>query len=398
MKAKVGLLSGWLYIVAVVVAVLVTGCSPDDTQDDGRKQTEAKYYIATTATKSYSTEQIKSLVAEVAGTADYNSLIPSRDVTVDAITYHSTTPDGKTATLSGTVSYPTDKRSLLGIVVAMHGTIGSNAECPTSTMMPYESILSMLGYVVVEPDMIGFGATSTLPHPYTHYTSMGNAGCDLYFATEEYMTNQQIETGSRNYAIGYSEGGYGAMAVVKMAQKEHSDKIAFNCLIAGGGPYDLTATMDKIVTDDYTGYPFGVAATVVGLNYADQLGNDLSKIFYEPLVGNYTKWFVEKSSTAGQVNAQLSNRPSELVDLSKINASFTASLASNSLVDGWTPKTPILLVHATDDSCVPFVNAQTAFDKFKAAGCSIELKTGTGDHAGGVKLYVYQIALKMFAW
>ena len=54
------------------------------------------------------------------------------------------------------------------------------------------------------------------------------------------------------------------------------------------------------------------------------------------------------------------------------------SALNNSLVEGWIPKAPIFLLHATADDMVPVVCSKNAYNAYKNKGCNVELKLVEG--------------------
>ena len=60
-------------------------------------------------------------------------------------------------------------------------------------------------------------------------------------------------------------------------------------------------------------------------------------------------------------------------------------------ITDWVPKAKITLLHATEDTIVPYENTQSAYDAFKAAGCNVTKHDIVGkDHKqGGPDFYTY---------
>jgi fermentation-respiration switch protein FrsA (DUF1100 family) len=75
---------------------------------------------------------------------------------------------------------------------------------------------------------------------------------------------------------------------------------------------------------------------------------------------------------------------------------FIKSLENNSLIvygkiTNWVPKAKITLLHATDDTIVPYENTDSAYKAFLAAGCNVTKHDIPGkDHKeAGQDFYTY---------
>jgi dipeptidyl aminopeptidase/acylaminoacyl peptidase len=66
------------------------------------------------------------------------------------------------------------------------------------------------------------------------------------------------------------------------------------------------------------------------------------------------------------------------------------SLARNSLIN-WVPEAPLVLIHGTKDTTVPFYCSQRAYDSFKAKGCDVKLERVDSDHTGSVVSFILKV-------
>ncbi|MDL2264922.1 lipase family protein [Parabacteroides sp. OttesenSCG-928-G07] len=305
------------------------------------------------------------------------ALLPNNHIKIESILYKTKAPDGTPVQASGIIAYP-ESEVIRGVVVAEHFTITDNAEAPSSVLATFESALALYGYLVISPDYLGFGSTVHLPHPYIHAESSAQVSVDLIFATREYMEIKEIALDKKCYAVGYSQGGYAALAFAKMAEEKYPNDFTIQAIYAGGGPYEPQQMFDLLLEKDYTEYPASIPLTILGLDYADNLQLDLSGIFLEPLLSNYKTWY-DKTKTVGQINRLLgSNTISNFLHPSVFSPEPSAdvqklyrSLEENRLTQ-WTPKAPITLIHGTEDAVVPFINAQMAYASFAARGCQVD--------------------------
>ncbi len=367
------------YIWLLFIILPFASCSNDDEPKDNPDQPGTKverYLVSVSSTEEMTREQ---LLAKFDVESAYSILLPNRTIRSASLLYYTKDAEGNQIVASGIITYPKDGKTK-GTVVGMHYTITTNDEAPSSKMYTIESALSFYGYTVICPDYIGYGSTASLPHPYLHAKLTGECTADLVFAAREYMDSLNISTDDSLYVVGYSEGGGAAVAFQKYAEENYPDKLPLRYVMAGGGPYDPVATTDTILAHNGSDYPASIPMAIIGLDYGDQLHLNFSKIFLEPLLSNYNKWINSKTYTSGEINTNLGGgaltnflspdffTTEKNSDIKKLYVSLNA----NRLID-WTPKTPLLLVHGKNDKIVPYINAQEAYESFKARGCNVDL-------------------------
>lgn len=336
------------------------------------------YFESVGETKTYTAQKLIETAFDL-GEGEQLPISSNVEVRVEVINYHTVNPKGEPVVASGIISYPlTGSRDKT--VLAERFTISKGSEAPSEKMASMESALSLFECLVVSPDLIGFGATEKLPHPYLHAENTAQVSIDMLFAVREYFASKEEPLSPEIYIVGYSQGGAASLAVQKMIEEKYISDIEIVQTMAGGGPYDLTGMFDEVVKNDYTGYPCSIPLTVIGMDYGDNLDLDYSQILIDPLLSNYDEWVNSKQYTTGSINEKIGTRKvSEIMhpDMftkeknSHLNK-FYASLKKNSLID-WTPKAPIMLVHGTKDDVVPFFCSENACNSFKERGAKVEL-------------------------
>ncbi|MDH6534836.1 alpha/beta fold hydrolase [Parabacteroides sp. 52] len=348
--------------------------------------TDANYFIAVTESVSLDrTSLLKRLSSDV---PDFIALLlPDTKIQTDAIRYKSKDPKGNPVEASGIISYPT-KGPIKGVVVGEHYSIGANREAPSSTMAIIESALALFGYVVIAPDYLGFGSTVDLPQTYLHAESAGRVSVDIFFAAREYMEKRNTPIGKEIDIIGYSQGGYSALAFAQMAEEHYAEEISIRRVFAGGGPYVPASMFDLFIESNTLDNPPTVLLATIGLDYGDQLNLNYANVFQEPLLSNYTDWCISKKYSLAEIEKKLGSKklsdfmhpdlfqPNKNADLNKL---YT-SLHRNNVI-GWTPQAFLLLVHGKKDQTVPHINAEKAYESFQNKGCQVELKSFETDHS-----------------
>ena len=313
--------------------------------------------------------------------------LPNKKIKVASIVYRTVGPDGEPILASGAIFYPSAdvdyERS--GTILGVHYTYGANYEVPSQKMAVTEGLFSLFGYVVVAPDYIGYGASKDKVHPYYDVVSTGQVSADMLLAAKEYFASITRKISHKITVMGYSQGGQASLSFLRFAETEplYQDAFIIDQVFAGGGAYDLIKSYDAFVLKDYSSQPVTIPLLVLGLNYGENLNLDLSLMFAEPLYSNYNEWIISKKYTTDEVTAMMKETKltkimaPEAFDTTNPNTKkFRGALRKNSLivygkVTNWVPKAKITLLHATDDTIVPYENTDSAYKAFLAAGCKV---------------------------
>lgn len=390
----------FVFTIFIFTLTILASCSddaPSSPQEPSNPPVTFTYFKSVGNTKQYTS---KELIAELMGYESSGSLpstFPDTDILIEEINYYTNDPQGNTVTASGIISYPVSTELIRSTVMAEHYTISANYEAPSLQMSALESVLALYEYMVIIPDFLGFGTTKELRHPYLHVENTAQVSIDMLFAVREYMESKNAPLSKDIYITGYSQGGAAALATQKMAEEKYTSDISIKRVIAGGGPYDLTAMFDNFAKTNDASYPCSLPLTIIGLDYGDNLNLDYSKVFIEPLLSNYDAWINSKQYNMSELNHKLgSNMISSFMHAdfftettnSELKKIYT-SLDKNSLIN-WAPKSSILLVHGKKDDVVPFFCTKNAYDSFKAKGANVELiETDSGHKETAITYYIY---------
>ena len=314
------------------------------------------------------------------------------------LTYKTKNTDGSEITASGAVILPVTDQPI-SMISVQHGTITSEAEAPSNfgagtEAASFGTLFSSMGYIVVYPDYIGYGASKDLPHPYETRSSLGSSALDMIRATKEFLRGQSaVKWDDKLFIAGYSEGGYATMSLQKKIEEEAAGEFNLRASSCGAGAYDKTAFMKFIINSPTLGVPsYNSLYLWVLLTYdrVYKLNKPATYYFKEPY--------------ATQIAANKDN-PSKVV----INASFhtiltdtfkkalnegtdkefIAAIADNDVYN-WKPKTPTRLFHGDADPLVFYfnsVNAEAAMKKQGAADLTLTTIAG-GTHTSSVTPYL----------
>lgn len=281
-------------------------------------------------------------------------------------TYMSTDAYGNDIKLSGAVYYP-PKGKIKNVIICSHYTVAADYEVPSATF-PLEATMAAMGYVVVMPDYIGYGASRDCVHPYLQaYVTAANV-IDMALAVQPFLAERKIVVESDEVIlVGYSQGGATSMFVQYCMENQDEYKGLFKIKknYCGGGPYNVARTYDFSVKLDETGIPYAVPMIILGMSEGMNEPLKMEKFFQEPLLSHYKEWFNTKSYNGQEITRLIGvNRLSKILTPAGLDRSegetkrLYRELQANSLPQAFRPKAPLYMFHSMDDQTVPFINAQ----------------------------------------
>lgn len=309
-------------------------------------------------------------------------VFPESDTPVRAIsyTYDSMDPQGNPVKLSALVYVPCSAmermKALTGICLSNHGTIASNAECPTMRAQ-FEGALAWKNFAIVMPDYYGFGGSADRPQAYLDAETTARGSIDAYLAAVHLLEDREVDIPDQLYSFGYSQGGFNSMANLKYVSEHPGLNIRFERVICGGSPFDVELTWNEYINGAFRNSIAFVPMTLVSINETQQLHIDYGNLFKDKLLANWEDWILSKTHTTSEISKLLGTH-----DLSDIlNDDFMAGRGDAfsavlrvcqrySLTRGWTPPTgtKIILFHSEQDDTVPFTNLAAMKTFLKSVG------------------------------
>jgi len=327
--------------------------------------------------------------------------------------YQSIGVDNRPDTLSTAIFYPYSTKlfsskhypvKIKYVLLNNRPTIISSKEAPTGSN-PFDgsqggifehgivSSMTSDSALVISPDLLGYGASDDVKHPYCCADITARNVIDAFFAALDTIRALGVEFNDDWYTInmGYSQGGATAMAVQRYLETKCTDaeREAFRLkkTVCGDGPYDLTAVYDLMVNAEKLPFPSVMPLIFEGMYAAYKEGAmksidktsfyaspELEEALCNSFKGNqytilnhvkYVKELIGKDSiTATDIASDV------LLDTrSPEYRAFRKVLEKNTIADGtWHPQTPILLYHGEDDDIVPFKCLETAVENL---GCNV---------------------------
>ena len=349
-----------------------------------------------------------SSLAQMVVNSLLNSYFPDRNKPVRAInfSYRSIDPQGKPTELSARLYIPEaalNGTALTGIAIANHGTIASNAECPTMSA-DYEGAFAWKNYAIVMPDYYGFGVSKAYPQAYLDAETTARGNIDAYLCAVQLLQDQGIAIPSVRFNFGYSQGGFNAMANLRYVSRHPELGISFRRTFCGGSPFDVPKTWESYLAEPLANAAGFVPLTLVSFNEAQQLGIDYSHLFKEPLLSHVQDWILSKQYRLATIKSYIgSSNLSDILTPEMIagtGSDFNTILETCrrfSLTSGWTTPASgswILIYHSTQDDSVPYANYTAMKDYLSSVtpGADIVWQSGAdGDHINGCIAFVRSI-------
>ena len=392
------------FLIAIVAGIQLVSCK----KNDNPVVTENQYFISSVLKTTISTQQaltnFTSLSPEAAAIAFYIK----KEVNVEMLTYK-TTFRGKNIFASGLVCLPKEPGNY-PILSFQNGTNTEHRKAPTESydedFFPIIESVASLGFIVVIPDYIGFGASKSVPHPYLDAKSSTQSILDMLRATTEYTSGDKIlaKTNKDLFIFGYSQGGWATMQLQKTIEKDYSSEFNLIASSCGAGPYSIEYMNNYIVNQTDYPMPYFLAYLLNSYQTIGSFSNPLSDIIQQPYAGLIPGLF-DGTNSGGTINSKLTTKMANFLTAEYrtgyvADAKFVSvrsAFLSNSVI-AWNAKTPMKLFHGASDDYIPVGISQQILADFKTKGVpdsQIQLVILPGaDHTSGV----YPTGLNTIQW
>jgi pimeloyl-ACP methyl ester carboxylesterase len=388
----------WLFIALII---FIVSCSE---KDEPAPPAEEDNLVEATVTGSRTAAELKFFI-QLSG-RDIDPEIFAYDVDIYNVVYTTTYKDAEIEA-SGLVILPKTTSSL-PMISFQHGTIVKQSDAPSvqskssQDVISYTALASM-GFITVVPDLIGFGESKEIFHPYYVEEPTATAVIDLLKAAATLVEAKRMDFNSKLFLAGYSQGGYATLATHKAVENASSEGFNLVASFPGAGGYHISALKEYFFSQETYNDPYYLA--YVGMSYQSHYEKDglIESFFSDPYAERIPGLFDGVQSSA-QINSQLTNDVGTLVKdnaLSGGDVTLTAFLEGkfeeNSLVD-WVPEAPVFLYHGEADVTVPFENSQLTYKTLISNGASaddLQLITLPGDHNTALEPYIVDVINKL---
>ena len=272
-------------------------------------------------------------------------VVPRYSVTSYRIEYLTTDADGKEVRASGLVSVPQKPAGAKSPVLSyQHGTLFRDAEAPSNNAVASEVavVLASLGYIVLAPDYVGFGASKGTPHPYLLAAPSAAATVDFLTATRTWRSQANAADNGQLFLTGYSEGGYVTMATHRALQASASPHLQqLRMVVPGAGPYNVQTTMDGLV--DLVRQEQPVIGALINPGFLRYLGGSVQREVRRLLL---------RALIPGDADVVYDTR---FID--RFLADDVRYLEEVSSAYDYKPNVPVRLYHGRDDRTVPYASS-----------------------------------------
>ncbi|MBU1508115.1 MAG: lipase family protein [Gammaproteobacteria bacterium] len=292
--------------------------------------------------------------------ADEESLaegvVPRYSVASYRLEYLTTDADGKEVRASGLVSVPQKPAGSKSPVLSyQHGTIFRDAEAPSNNAVASEValVLASLGYIVLAPDYVGFGASKGTPHPYLLSAPSAAATADFLTAARTWRGQANVADNGQLFLTGYSEGGYVTMATHRALQMGGSPHLQqLRLVVAGAGPYNVQTTMDGLVDVVRNEQP--LIGALINPGFLRYLGGSVQREVRRLLL---------RALIPGDADVAYDTR---FID--RFLADDVRALGDISSVYDYKPNVPVRLYHGRNDRTVPYASSVTTLRAMQNRG------------------------------
>lgn len=377
-------------------------------KDDPTPQVEEDNLVEATVTGTREAAELRFLI-EVSG-MDIDPAIVLYDVDIYNVTYI-TTYKGQEIEASGLVVLPKTPDDL-PMISFQRGTTVRQSDAPSLRSKNSEEVISYaalasMGFITVVPDMIGFGESDEIFHPYYVEEPTATAVIDMLRAAATLAEEKQITFDNRLFLAGYSQGGYSTLATHKAIEADPLEGFELIASFPGAGGYDITHMQKYLFALDTYSDPYYLA--YVGLSYQSYYEEPglLTDFFNEPYASRIPSLF-DGVKSGSDINAELTENIPALVKAEVLTDFETApklealreKFEANSLIN-WTPTLPIHMYHGDADMTIPLENSVVTYQNLLDNGASPDklelLIFEGGGHGSTVLPYIADLIVKLQA-
>lgn len=348
--------------------VVFAGCSSNDDSDPEVKNYQKVNTLAVETIKAFLTSSGQS------------QMVDDIFYGVDIYTYqYPMEYMGKNITASGLVCVPVAAGKSFPVLSFQHGTMVAKNEAP-SVSYAYLTHLSLsmlagMGYVLVIPDLVGFGSSSDYFHPYLNKESNVDAVVSMLESVKALPegTLSGVSTNDSLFLAGYSQGGWITLATMQYLELQNNtgwDVIGTAC---GAGPYNPEQLMNYVLQQETYPKPFYLAYVLLSYIEDGTISDQLSIYFNEPYASRVKGLFdgINSGTTidAGLTTVTRDLFTEDVFDYPELSAydELKEAFAQNR-VEAWHNETPLLLLHGEMDTYIPRELSDTIYSQFIRAG------------------------------
>jgi dienelactone hydrolase len=366
-------------LCALPLVLLAAACGGGDDERRGEVVTSA-------STAQLGRAQVDAAVATLPGLSSLIGGAARCDVELRKLTYRTVDPQGRAATASMGLLVPSGCAGPYPTVVYHHGTallksFTMSDPANLETFLAY-GYFAAQGYVVVMPDYLGYGESSTSYHPWLDAENMGQVSVDALRAARAELARLAVPGSGKLFLTGYSQGGHSTMATQRTMERDHPTEFAITATAPMAGFYALETTFAEAVDapTDFASILFAYGLTALQKNYGDVYATPAAA-FQAPWAATVESLFpgpydvLEILGTA-KLPLAITGTGGLLTDAmaaslrSDPQSPVRRRLAQNDTLL-WTPRAPMTMCHGGRDTVVPARNMVLAEAEFRRRGAPV---------------------------
>jgi len=387
------------FFLLTITVVFLYACSQggdssssSSSDHDSSPGTDDGYLVEATSLGEVSADKIRQKALE-AGFASQAGEFIKYSVKFYKIIYR-TTYKGQSILASGLISYPTGISDAIPTMIVGNIQTYADQDAPSTfyfsdislSFASIAAIAGSAGYLTVIPDMLGAGESKDVIAPMRNYGHAAGAMIDFIHASEEFIQKRKIQVNGKKFITGYSEGGYIALAALKMIEEKPVEGLTIEATSVGAGGYNLVNLLNKIIIDGSGSYsaPCDLALLIYSYNAMYDWNRPLTDFFQEPYAGNMPDLLSGKY-TREEINTQLTEsledlfNPVFLDNLKNNGETALISALNENSVDNWAPKGKLMLFHNRYDQLIPFSDTMETYQKMLFNGAQNVMLRDTSD-------------------
>lgn len=168
-----------------------------------------------------------------------------------SLTYRTLDPKGRETVASGLIAFP--EHGVFRGTVQMLPYNRESKLCGSRRLYSPEVMASILGYVTLIPDNIGYGSTDSLTIAYQMCENSAEVSAHLQEAAKEFFTQyRKRKLPANTYIFGYSLGAPGALALAYRYAETPGIRLKGLCI--GSGAYDPSLVLEHSLATGEMGY------------------------------------------------------------------------------------------------------------------------------------------------
>ena len=247
--------------------------------------------------------------------------------------------------------------------------------------------------IMVSADLYGWTLTEDKPQAYCCPEITSVETIDAWDAAMRILKDEGYAIdGLPTFNVGYSSGGYSAIAVQRYCDQRRPD-IHWTLTSAGAAPFDLHSVYISNITSPTSGYACSFPLVVVAYKETYHMDFSYSDVFKEPLASHIQEWILSKDYGTWDINGLIGTEkisevltPAACNFKSGVGKMVYDKFRSNSLCgpgQNWQPNkdTKYFIMHSSGDLYMNYLAGVEMADYLKSKGCQVETDfDDTGNH------------------